>query len=320
MCKWFALLLLVLAVDISAESETLSICSFNIKWLGYSTTRDNVTLARVLSNFDVIAIQEIVAPPYSGTFPSGDSYRTDPEVSAFFDEMIAAHGYEFLLSIEDTGTKVSNDDNSSWTEWFAVFYNPSILEPASHLPESYIEDDVTANIVFDRVPHAFSLRHLATGFDFVLVSVHLHAGHSSADAQAREHELDAISAWVADQQNGETHYVILGDMNFDDCDEIRQSVPVAFRYLNPTADDACLGTNTSLSKQYPYDNVLLSSSIPQNSCSGLAVIDLVDGLFAIWNPLDEPINQAYKEYGFVDMFSDHNPIAFHIEIPADDSD
>lgn len=312
------LLIFALGISFVTVGETLSVCSFNIKWLGYSEERDNVVLGRVLSIYDVIVIQEIVAPPYTGQFPNGDSYKPDPEVAVFFDEMTRVYGYAFLLSEKDTGPGGKINDNSSRTEWYAVFYDPTKLEVASDLPTKFLPADVTADEVFDRIPYAFSLRHRSTGFDFTLVSVHLKTG--SSHSQKRALELDAISAWVVEQQTGETHYVILGDMNFDDCEEIRLIVPDEFLFLNPDENGICLGTNTGLGKRHPYDNVLLSAAFPWDREFRMKVIDLVTGLSALWNPFGEPIDSAYDKYGFVKMFSDHNPIVFRIEVPLGDSD
>ena len=303
-----------------ATADSLTVCSINIKWLGYYEERECEALGHVLSNYDVIVIQEIVAPPYPGTFPNGDPYKPDPEVTAFFDEMTQARGYDYLVSEEDTGRSMANHYNSSWTEWYAVFYDPTKLEPAFGLPQEFIADDVTANPVFDRVPHAFSLRHVETGFDFVLISVHLHAGDGPAHEVKRAGELEAIAAWVDAQIHDEEHYIVLGDMNFEDCSEILAIVPDDYRFLNPDPSGNCHGTNTSLGTKHPYDNVLYTQEVPLDPIFGMRVIDLVTGLAAIWNPFAEPIEEAYSELDFVKRISDHNPIVFTIELPSGDQD
>ena len=301
-------------------ADSLTVCSINIKWLGYYEERECEALGHVLSNYDVIVIQEIVAPPYPGTFPNGEPYKPDPEVTAFFDEMAQARGYDYLLSEEDTGRSSANHYNSSWTEWYAVFYDHTKLEVASGLPQEFIADDVTANPAFDRVPHAFSLRHLETGFDFVLISVHLRAGDGQAHEVKRAGELEAIAAWVDAQTSDEEHYIVLGDMNFEDCSEILAIVPDDFLFLNPDPSGNCLGTNTSLGTKHPYDNVLYTQEVPLDPIFGMRVIDLVTGLAAIWNPFGDPIEEAYSELDFVKRISDHNPIVFTIQLPSGDQD
>ena len=46
-----------------ATADSLTVCSFNIKWLGYYAERECEALEHVLSNYDVIVIQKIVDPP-----------------------------------------------------------------------------------------------------------------------------------------------------------------------------------------------------------------------------------------------------------------
>jgi len=315
-----AFLIVALAAGTLFASDTLTLCSFNIKWLGYSDERNCEALALVLSNYDVIVLQEIVAPPYPGAFPDGEPYEPDPEVAAFFDEMTQVRGYQYLLSEEDTGRQILNHQNSSRTEWFAIFYDPAKLQTAQELPRGFIAYDVTAHGVFDRVPYAFSLRHTETGFDFVLISVHLHQGHGADDDDKRAEELQGIANWVSSQTSGETHYIVLGDMNFDDCDEVLAIVPDRFRFLNPDGSGNCLTTNTSLVAGYPYDNVLYTTQVRPDLTVGMRVIDLVTGLAAVWNPLGEPIEEAYDELDFVQQISDHNPIVFVLQIPLGDWD
>ena len=62
----------------SVKRDTISICSFNIQFLGHFKARDNNTLSKILKPYDIVVIQEMVAPPVSGTFPSnGQKYKSD---------------------------------------------------------------------------------------------------------------------------------------------------------------------------------------------------------------------------------------------------
>lgn len=55
--------------NIGFTQDTLSICSFNIQFLGNFKNKDNVTLSKILKPFDIVVIQELVAPPFPGKFP-----------------------------------------------------------------------------------------------------------------------------------------------------------------------------------------------------------------------------------------------------------
>lgn len=107
--------------------------SFNIQFLGNFKNRDNNALAALMTPYDIVVIQELVAPPFAGSFPDGTDYRPDLEAQQFFDAM-TAKGFDFILSEEDTGTNDRVHINSTATEWWVVFYKPAVVESANDLP------------------------------------------------------------------------------------------------------------------------------------------------------------------------------------------
>ncbi len=314
-------LLVLLAASIGAAAlESLTVCSFNINQLGTYEEKDVRALAHVLANYDIVVIQGIVAPPYGGTFPNGEPLQPEARVAEFFDEMTLRWGYAYVLSEEDTGKRLLNHSNESWTEWYAVFYDPAKLEPADGLPRGFLADDVTANPTFDRVPYAFPFRHIDTGFDFVMTSVHLHEGPNEEDRARRASELAAVAAWIDDQPFDETEYLVVGTMNFADCSEILTCTPDSCRFLNPTYSGDCVPTDATLTPSRPYDGVLFTQRVEVDYVFGLRVIDLVGGLAAVWNPFAEPVVDAYSELGFARVLSDHNPVVFQFQLASGDWD
>lgn len=111
------------------DQDKLMICSFNIQFLGQSTARDDTALAKILEDFDIVVVQELVAPPYEGTFPDGTNFRPDSEAAEFFNEMDSL-GFDYFLSEEDTGTGNNIHYNSTATEWWVAFYRPGRVEIA----------------------------------------------------------------------------------------------------------------------------------------------------------------------------------------------
>jgi len=109
-------------------------------------------------------------------------------------------------------------------------------------------------------------------------------------------------------------------MGFADCGEILSSLPMTFRFLNPTQRGECLATDASLAPSHPYDAILFTQRVEVDCVFGLRVVDLVDGLAAIWNPLVQPTETAFSELGFVRQISDHNPIVFRFELASGDWD
>jgi len=316
----FALLLLIGASVATAALETLTVCSFDIHEMGAHAEKDGRALAHVLARYDIVVVQGIVAPPYEGTFPNGDPYKPNAGVAQFFDDMTDRWGYDYILSEEDTGRRLLHHSNEPWTEWFVVFYDPSKLKPAEGLPAGFLAEDLTANPAYDRVPYAFPLRHIETDFDFVLISVHLREGTTEADRARRAEEIEEIAVWIDDRTGEETEYIVLGSLQFADCREILSSVPSDLQFLNPTYAGECLATDATLSPGRPYDGILFTQRVEVDYVFGLRVIDLVHGLAAVWNPFDEPIEEAYEELGFVRVLSDHNPIVFRFQLASGDWD
>lgn len=212
-------------------AETITVCSFNIQFVGHFKDKNNSALAAILKDFDVVVVQELVAPPLAGTFPDGDAYKPDAEAKAFFDEMVA-HGFQFKLSEEDTGTGDAIHNNGPATEWWVVFYKLDRVMMVTDWPNGFLADDRSNHPDYERVPYAFAFRTLDATMDMVLISVHLQPGSGSASRLRRKHELTAISNWIAAQPGTEKDYIILGDMNIEDRFELAALMPPGFVSLN----------------------------------------------------------------------------------------
>ncbi|MBT3290419.1 MAG: hypothetical protein HN380_23955, partial [Victivallales bacterium] len=179
----------------SSGSSTISICSFNIQFLGSSKDRDDEALASILRDYDIVVVQELVAPPYPATFPDGTPVKPDPEAAEFFDAMKAL-GFTYWLSEEDTGTGTKIHSNGTNTEWWVTFYREGKLDRALDLPHGFLAEDRSDSEDYERVPYAFSFRSGDNGADFVLISVHLQPGSGRKDAARRKHELGSIAGWI----------------------------------------------------------------------------------------------------------------------------
>ena len=99
------------------ESQSISVASFNIQFLGHFKKNDNKALASILKDYDIVVVQELVAPPTAGTYPDGNPYKADNESAGFFNEMFE-YGFDYVLSEEDTGTGDVIHKASSATEWW----------------------------------------------------------------------------------------------------------------------------------------------------------------------------------------------------------
>jgi len=300
----------------SDSTYAISICSFNIQFLGNSTKRDNAALISVLQDFDVVVIQELVSPPYPGTFPDGTPYKPDPESAAFFDLMLAA-GFSFYLSEEDTGTGDNIHRNGSSTEWWVAFYKPEVLTIDTNLPHGFLADDRSNNPLYERVPYAFGFKTCDSKLDFSLISVHLQPGDGSANQARREVEFKTIFSWIADRDSIEKDFLVLGDMNFKNCAEIEQTSTLNYKSLN----NECRATNTNINGLKPYDNVfynpLYTSEL--DSLFDMQILDLIELMEPKWDAVNGLYpGRPYNHNTFRQHYSDHNPISFRLWVTRDD--
>ena len=228
------------APSASTAQSTIKVCSFNVQWVGSSSRRRNSTLADLLKSCDVVVIQELVAPPFPGTFPNGDPFKADSDSGAFFGAMMSL-GFDYLLSEEDTGTKPKIHVNSAATEWYVAFYKKEKVHEAEDLPHGFLATQRGDHPDFERVPYAFSFRTADKNLDFVLISVHLKPNKDKDSVARRKQELAAIASWIETQDAKEHDFIILGDMNIEDEEELREATPDGFLSLN----NECRQTNTN---------------------------------------------------------------------------
>ena len=304
---------------------SLTICSFNIQFLGYSTRRDNNALATILKDFDIVVVQELVSPPFKGKYPDNTNFKPDKESAAFFSAMIS-FGFKYLLSVEDTGTGEASHNNSSKTEWWVVFYKAGKVKIADDLPTGFLADDRTDHEHYERVPHAFAFRTLNNNLDFVLISVHLKPGRSKDSKKRRKEELATIAKWVNKKDDKEKDFIILGDMNIEDYIELQDTAPEGFYSLN----DECRATNTNVKSPKPYDHVMYRPEFTNEIDKefDFKVINLIDVMRPFWDSTDSYPGGTKNQLGlpeydhdrFRAFYSDHHPVVFKLNVLQTDDD
>lgn len=287
--------------EASAEPNDLTICSFNIMWLGHYKTipRENEALANILKPYDIVVVQELAASPVDGNYPDGTPYSADPEAAPFFEAMAEA-GFVYKLSEEDTGTGDKIHTVSSQTEWWVVFYKSEAVDCVNDIPSGFLAEDRSNHDDYERVPYAFAFRTPDKKLDFVLISVHLKPDPGSANEARRKHELTAIADWIDDNDDKEKDFIILGDMNIYNEDELSDATPSGYLSLN----DECHPTNTNPDSPKPYDHVMYNPTYTTevDTDYDFEVIDLIPLMEPLWtqpdvnypgNPYD---HKLFKQY------------------------
>ncbi len=322
MMKWktngLLLALMVWTIcSVPATGQELTVCSFNIQFLGQSKDRDDEALADIVKECDLVVVQELVAPPYPGSFPDGTDFKPDKEAAEFFDAM-KTRDFDYWLSEEDTGTGARLHVNSAATEWWVVFYKSEKVARADDLTHGFLADDRSNHDDWERVPYAFSFRTKDDDFDFVLISVHLKPGNGRKDRARRKHELSAIASWIDAHDETEKDIIILGDMNLYKKEEIADVTPEGYLSLN----DEARPTNTNVNGPQPYDHVMYSivHTSEIDTTFDLKVIDLIEAMGPRWDETNGPYpGDPYDHNPFRRYYSDHHPVVFKIkDVTADD--
>ncbi len=304
-------------VSISDEGTAISICSFNIQFLGNSRERDNSALTAIVAPYDIVVVQELVSPPFSGFFPNGTPYKPDEQSADFFHRM-HAHGFQYILSEEDTGTGDDIHRNGSSTEWWVAFYKPNKVQPAVDLPNGFLASDRSNHPNFERVPYAFGFRSTDGSIDFVLISVHLMPGAGIPSKIRRNEELHTIAKWIDLHDDFEKDFIILGDMNIENQHELERSTPPGFVSLN----EECRPTNTNVRSPKPYDHVMYNREFTTEVDRefDMQIVDLVSEMKPFWKVEQPYPGQPYDHNAFRQFFSDHNPVVFRLNRPFGDDD
>jgi hypothetical protein len=141
----------------------------------------------------------------------------------------------------------------------------------------------------------------------------------ATDATRRAHELASIRSWISSRPGNERDFLVLGDMNFEDCDEIGTDIPAGLTSLN----EECLTTNTNVNGPRPYDNVLYDElqTTELDAPFGFVIVNLIDAMAPLWSVSDGTYpGNPYDHNRFRAFFSDHHPVAFRLAIPDADDD
>lgn len=311
----FFILLLLFGCRPSVIDDQITVCSFNIKFVGHYKKKDNEALARLVGKYDMVVIQELVAPPDNGQYCGGKPYREDPEADAFFNAM-SAQGFDYSLSCEDTGRGEKIHNKGSSTEWSVVFYKPDKLKIADDLPHGFLSEDRSAHPVYPRVPHAHGFRTIDGKMDFVVINVHLSPGKNKKNE--RKAELLSIAQWIDHRNTRERDFYIVGDMNIENKEELRAVTPAGFISLN----DECRKTNTTVKSSKPYDHVMYRPARLDeiDETFDFQVINLIDQMRDTWQSTSAYPGDPYNGNLFAQHYSDHHPVLFRLNIPDQDDD
>ncbi|MGM0609302.1 MAG: endonuclease/exonuclease/phosphatase family protein, partial [Candidatus Muiribacteriota bacterium] len=173
-------------------SKFISIASFNIQIFGKTkASKDDVmdVLAKIIVNFDIVAIQEI--RDISGT------------AIKKLENSIDSLGEDYSVIV---GERLGRTRSK---EQYAYIYKTEVVE----LLGSYNYEEPENKDVFPREPFVGHFQVAKTGFDFTVITIH-------TDPDTAEKEIEELYEVVIESKsnnyfNGEEDIIILGDFNAD---------------------------------------------------------------------------------------------------------
>ena len=157
--------------------------------------------------------------------------------------------------------------------------------------------------IFHRVPVTGVFRHLGTGADFRLVTVHLKAGRKPDDEQKRRGESTLLAQWLdglAKAQGEDQDVVLLGDFNCTYGTQPQQALEASNlrRWLAHAAP-----TPTIMHFPEPIDQVVVADGCAEVQRGSLAVDGDFDGMD----------KEAWRK-----IYSDHFPVTVTLRATGDD--
>ena len=222
-----------------SNKNQITVCSYNTRFLGDNRQSKKLThIVEVLSRFDIVVMQEIVAPPIELDLADGPDRGSSRDILernagvALLFKMMLDKGYRFDMSNEDTGP-TTHHTNTSRSEWFVAFYRPEKVETAKDIPQGWLHAKRYKHPIYRRTPWAHSFRSIDGNLDFVIINVHLYPDKNGKSyEQERQKEPALISNWVDDNDEVEKDYLIVGDMNISNLEELANVAPSGYISLN----------------------------------------------------------------------------------------
>ena len=217
----------------------IEIASWNLNRFGRSSAENDTIrgeMAEKISNYDIIAVQEIKDNQYIAP------YLLQEEISENSE-------YGMILS-NRTGSFCEEKSSSQISEQYAFYYDISILKTLGNY-QHYPNTDCD----FAREPFAGQFQSLKSDYTFVLITLHV----KPDDALNEISSLEKVFEWAKFQYPNEDDFILLGDLNAG-CDYATSSDldELDIRnedYIWIIPDN--IKTNTAESRSCAYDRIIL---------------------------------------------------------------
>ena len=256
-------------IDLPKSSANIIIANFNLREFDKTKVRKTdvmVILAKTISQFDIVAIQEI-------RDASGIAIRS-------LEHAIDAMGTNYEII---TGPRLGI---TSSKEQYAYMYNTKTIFAG----ESYTFDDPAD--YFHRDPFIASFKTKNGDFDFVLITL-------QTDPDDASREINAIPIVVKDAQKhfpDEQDFIVLGDLRadcqyFNEDDQSGFMRDPEFIWLITNDMDTSLGDSSCT-----YDRIIVTTATANEDYTGKSGVFRFDRAFGLTKSMANKVSDHYPVY------------------------
>lgn len=181
------------------RAENILIASFNTLRLGESE-KDYYSMAKILSKFDIIALQEVMNEQGLNKLKNEIEKQNDEK-------------YSYLISHKAVGSQ-------KYKEYYAYLYKKSKVDSIKEL--GFYQDGKSKEFI--REPHAVFIK--SNKFDFVIISAHSIFGKDRVEREIEASRYHRVYKYFKDKTK-EEDIILLGDFNLPANDN-------SFKYFKET--------------------------------------------------------------------------------------
>ena len=268
----------------SQEILKNKVASFNALHLGWDNGKDYKSLANVVNQFDLVALQEVMKE--EGLI----------ELTNILNQ-VTDKNWSYHLSNKKVG-------RSTYKEYYGYVFNENVefLESEGFFPDT--------NDLYERDPYAVSFK--INNFDFTFVSLHSIYGDKKAQRQKEASYLDNVYYYYQKMDNMENDILVGGDFNLEANDQNFDLVKMdGISYaLNPVKKTTIGYTGLSSA----YDNIFYPE-YTKPVILGSGVYDFTNNRF---KEVRESVSDHLPVYLEIDTSKDIDILEKGLDQPSDE--
>lgn len=198
-----------------SDDNQIRLGTFNIEKLGKANEYQAKNAAKILKNYDIVAIQEVMNTGASKTNPRGEKgIEALKHIVSYLGD-----NWGYVVSLEPNGTASANRSRAFNTfEYYAFIYRKSKLElvkDSAHLwnelgnPMQGLKDQERQ---FDREPFIASFKVKNGNLDFTIITIHA-AAPAAGWRKDEIKRLAVVYKTVQDSDSKQNDIFLMGDFN-----------------------------------------------------------------------------------------------------------